>query len=204
MMATQTEDAHSQASPVRLALCAAAAAPRTPCGPLQILMMLIAGNLRLGNYETALSYIHDHGRPLSHNPCSGSGGFPLIADLTGPASKPHLPPHPLPLEVLLYSLRAHLGLGRAAEAAAVLARQLEPHPSCTFQVIRVGLPAYARARERPGADAPPSQARHALNILAFRYRKPQGPAYQSTPLLNCSRGGRHDGGFLAAWCPSQE
>ncbi|EFJ44806.1 hypothetical protein VOLCADRAFT_118629 [Volvox carteri f. nagariensis] len=98
----------------------------------QVLTMLISGNLRLGNFEDALSYIREYERPLAEF-SSGTGDG---ADAGKAFSRRS---NELQLEVALFRLRACLGLGRPAEAAAVLAREVEPNPSCTYDIVKAAI-----------------------------------------------------------------
>ncbi|GFR41448.1 hypothetical protein Agub_g2135, partial [Astrephomene gubernaculifera] len=89
----------------------------------QLLKLLISGSLHSGIFESALSYIEEYGS-VRAPPCT--------ADVA-------VPPARLPLDVLLLGLQAHMGLGRAAEAAAVLVRDMEPQPGCSPAVVKAAL-----------------------------------------------------------------
>ncbi|GLC35847.1 hypothetical protein PLESTM_000375000 [Pleodorina starrii] len=128
---------------------AAAAVDVDPTGELadsrlQALMMLISGNLRLKNYDGALSYIREYGRYLTVDGATDPSSDELAAPPPGSASlvarrRRRAPAAKMRLEVLLFSLRAYLGLGRVAEAAAVVAHDIQPHPSCTHAVVKAAL-----------------------------------------------------------------
>lgn len=125
----------------------------------QALIMLISGNLRLKNFDEALSYIQEYEKPLAHG---SSARCPATTPSTAPAvalrmceapsaaiaaTRAHAAaasstPFVLPgaphvhLPILLFKMRVYLGLGKAASAADVLATQLEPHPASNHDTIK--------------------------------------------------------------------
>ncbi|KAG2440491.1 hypothetical protein HYH02_010370 [Chlamydomonas schloesseri] len=117
----------------------------------QVLRFLISSCLRTASYQAALSYVRAFAESTAPAAAAGEGVASAGNAETVTAAEAAAAPPPLlaaagtraeadlPLDVLLLSVQAHVGLGRMVEAAALVAARVQPHPACTPAVMKAAL-----------------------------------------------------------------